>query len=264
VATDASGRPTQVNRTMAGWTGCRTADGGIDVGALTAGLYAADGVTPLRPGGTPLDRALRGEEVRDVEVVAGAPGGPRRVGLTTATRLHDDDGALLGAVVTVQDVTRQRELEQRLREAAVHDALTGLPNRSLFVDRVLQALRAQQRDGVPFAVVRCDVAGLAEINETLGHGAGDTALKEVAARLLSVVRPGDTVARVGGDEFAVLGPAVPSAADAAQLTDRLTRALALGACSSAAPLRVSTGVTLSRPDDTPESLLRRADRARRG
>jgi diguanylate cyclase (GGDEF)-like protein len=183
------------------------------------------------------------------------------VSLTNGTAVRGDDGAVLGAVVTVTDVTRQRELEQRLRTAALHDALTGLPNRTLLVDRLLQALRRQRRTGTPFAVVYCDLDGLKQINDTRGHGAGDTALKQAAAHLLSVVREGDTVARVGGDEFVVLCPGLGTREAAARLTARLAGATALGACSDAQPLRLSTGVALSRPDDTAESVLCRADEA---
>jgi PAS domain-containing protein len=116
VAADATGRPVQVNRVLAGWTGCLREDGSIDPAALDAGLGGTGGGRPA-PDDTPLARAARGEQVRDVEVVAGPPGGPRRRTLISARTVHGADGSRLGAVATVTDVTCRRALEERLRAA---------------------------------------------------------------------------------------------------------------------------------------------------
>ncbi|MGY1745318.1 diguanylate cyclase domain-containing protein, partial [Blastococcus sp. SYSU D00695] len=177
VASDAQGRPTRVNRIVAEWAGDRWDGRRLVDAPLLEDLYLADGVTPLDPGDSPLVRAVHGEPVRDVELVAGPPGGPRRVTLATGEPIHLADGTVAGAVITITDITEQRALEARLREAALHDPLTGLPNRALVVDRLEQALRAQRRDRSPAAVVYCDLDGFKTINDTAGHAAGDAALR---------------------------------------------------------------------------------------
>lgn len=109
-----------------------------------------------------------------------------------------------GLVITVRDVTAQYELEQRLTHQAFHDSLTALANRLLFADRLDHALERRHAENESLVVLFCDLDDFKNVNDSLGHGTGDAVLVEIARRLRSVVRAADTVARFGGDEFAVL------------------------------------------------------------
>jgi diguanylate cyclase (GGDEF)-like protein len=263
VASDATGEPRLVNKVMQTWleeqcAGEQVPDPvGREAGPdeLVPNLFEVDGVTPVPYGRTALRRALRGEWVRDVEQIAAAPGRPRRQILSSAEPVHDDRGGLIGAVVTATDVTRQRQLEDRLREAALHDPLTGLPNRSLLLDRVEQVLTAQRRSGSPATLIYCDLDGFKRINDTAGHAAGDAALRHAAAAIRSGIRGEDTVARLGGDEFAVLCPGLRTTAEARAVIGRIHAALAEGST----PLQCSAGFARSAAGDTAEALLVRAD-----
>jgi diguanylate cyclase (GGDEF)-like protein/hemerythrin-like metal-binding protein/PAS domain S-box-containing protein len=130
-----------------------------------------------------------------------------------------------GAVVAARDVSEQRRAEVRLAELAFQDSLTELPNRALFFDRLRQALVDARRHGSAFAVLVGDIDGLKRINDSHGHETGDALLQVVAKRLRSATREGDTVARVGGDEFAALLPRAASAEDASIVAMRMVRAL---------------------------------------
>jgi diguanylate cyclase (GGDEF)-like protein/PAS domain S-box-containing protein len=109
-----------------------------------------------------------------------------------------------GVVLNIRDISEHKALERELRYQAFHDSLTGLANRALFSDRVEHALARQRRGGEPLAVLLVDLDDFKSTNDTLGHGAGDRLLAEVATRLRGAVRAPDTVARLGGDEFVVL------------------------------------------------------------
>ena len=126
-----------------------------------------------------------------------------------------------GVVLNIWDVSERKELEDRLRHQAFHDALTGLPNRALFADRVEHALARAQRAGEPIAVLLIDLDDFKSINDSLGHATGDQVLIEVAARLDASVRGADTVARLGGDEFAVILEDGESAANAERSAERI-------------------------------------------
>ncbi|MFL6162524.1 MAG: EAL domain-containing protein [Jatrophihabitantaceae bacterium] len=122
--------------------------------------------------------------------------------LTITNLLQDPNVQAL--VLNTRDITDRKELESQLVHEAFHDALTNLANRALFTDRVEQALRRRDRDEHPIAVLFLDLDGFKEVNDSRGHAAGDELLTQVADRLRASVRPDDTVARFGGDEFAVL------------------------------------------------------------
>jgi diguanylate cyclase (GGDEF)-like protein len=121
----------------------------------------------------------------------------------TVSPIHKD-GAKIGAVVVLRDVTRQRALERDLRHQALHDGLTGLPNRKLFLDRLEHAMNRARSTDEAATVLYLDLDGFKKVNDSLGHNAGDLLLRTTAERLVAVLGPYDTVARLGGDEFAVL------------------------------------------------------------
>jgi diguanylate cyclase (GGDEF)-like protein len=169
--------------------------------------------------------------------------------------------AALGVALGRQSAAIRRGAE-RTAHQATHDELTGLPNRLLFRDRTERAIAAAQRDGIETAVMLMDVDGFREINDTLGHHAGDRVIVAVAARLRGVLRTSDTLARLGGDEFAILMPRVLEESAAVQLATRIRTALAAPLILHGVLLdiRVSIGVAVF-PDHGRDvsSLLQRAE-----
>ncbi|GHE08069.1 hypothetical protein GCM10011381_07220 [Klenkia taihuensis] len=180
---------------------------------------------------------------------------------------RSDDADVGGLVVTLQDVTARRRVQDELAHQAFHDGLTGLANRALFDDRVGHTLARSGRTGTDPAVLSLDLDGFKTVNDTLGHPAGDELLRQVAARLSAQVRPADTVARLGGDEFAVLvepGPADTGESHRA-LADRLVAAVgaAYDLAGRTVHVGASVGLVVADPDAGPTaaSLLRDADTA---
>jgi diguanylate cyclase (GGDEF)-like protein/PAS domain S-box-containing protein len=183
----------------------------------------------------------------------------------TAHGFLEEDVAFLTAVATLITVAVERHFEEQVnRHAALHDPLTDLPNRTLALDRLGQALAQRQRERTGVAVLALDLDRFKIINDSLGHAAGNRVLLELASRLSATVRPGDTVARLGGDEFVVICPGIDAARDATDVAERLTAAVNQPVVLDSGQhfLTVSTGITLAvNWDDTPESLLGDADAA---
>lgn len=142
--------------------------------------------------------------------------GTVRMGELTVSMVEDPDGVRL-IFGQIRDVTEQRELQRQIEYRSLHDPLTGLANRRLFADRVGLAHRRHRRSGVGLSVAFIDLDDFKTVNDALGHPAGDELLRSVAERLLGRFRATDTVARVGGDEFAVLLDEAGSVADAEQI-----------------------------------------------
>jgi diguanylate cyclase (GGDEF)-like protein/PAS domain S-box-containing protein len=134
-------------------------------------------------------------------------------------------GELYGAVVTFHDISERREAEQQIRHMAFHDALTHLPNRRLFMDRLEQQLALIRRYGHKVALHLLDLDHFKDVNDTMGHPVGDSLLKEVAIRLQGVIRESDTLARLGGDEFAVLQVHVDHHPEVAAMASNLLAAM---------------------------------------
>jgi diguanylate cyclase (GGDEF)-like protein len=165
---------------------------------------------------------------------------------------------------SIRYAIERKRTEVQLAHMALHDHLTGLPNRSLFDDRLEHALRRRPDAQRGVAVLFIDVDGFKRINDSLGHSAGDAALREAAVRIRSAVRPHDTVARLGGDEFTVLCEDLDGDGDALGIGHRIIEALArpVAIHDSEVVLRASIGVALAGPTDVrPEELLRRSDDA---
>jgi diguanylate cyclase (GGDEF)-like protein/PAS domain S-box-containing protein len=147
--------------------------------------------------------------------------------LLRGTAVRDAQGKATRMAGSQTDVTERKEAEEKLLHDALHDALTGLANRSLFMDRLRQAMAFQQRKpDLRFAVLFLDVDRFKNINESLGHAMGDRLLVSVGKRLLGCIRPGDTVARLGGDEFALLLEDYGAPEDPARCAERIQTELA--------------------------------------
>lgn len=170
----------------------------------------------------------------------------------------------LGSLVTLKDVTQERQLKQQILEGALlYDALTTLPNRTLFQDRLQQAAKLFKRHpGLTFAVLFLDLDRFKVINDSLGHGAGDQILIEVAKRLVSCIREHDTVARLGGDEFAILAENITEL-EITILCQRLLTVIQRPIVIESRTLQTSAsiGIAFSTPNISPEQILRNADLA---
>jgi len=168
-----------------------------------------------------------------------------------------------GWVTTHQDITRQRCSEAKIAHMALHDALTGLPNRVLLNERLEQALTRVKR-GEIMAIHFLDLDRFKQVNDTLGHPTGDKLLKMVAERLLKLVRASDTIARMGGDEFAILQVAISQPTDATLLAQRVIEEVSAPYDIDGQQVIIGTsvGIAVGPTDgDNPEQLMRNADLA---
>jgi len=181
----------------------------------------------------------------------------------TLSLLRDDAGALIGRVLCVQDITEQRQLEEELRQAALYDPLTRLPNRRLLRDRVEHALVMRARGHTGVAALFVDLDSFKQVNDMFGHDVGDEVLVQVAGRLTQCVRACDTLARHGGDEYVVLLEEIADRERANSIGQRILAGFdepvrtVVGNIS----VSVSVGIHVATDEDNYDSLLRAADKA---
>ena len=244
-------RTDQYSRALEGAISSRVSDGGVPMLLTHVPVYARDrgaaiGVSRVAVPYEPLVAQSR----------------------STATRLY---WSLLAGLVVLYGVLfrmvgrashRMRRQAEENERQATHDSLTQLPNRMLFADRVDQAISIAQRDGEIVAVMIMDLDHFKEINDTLGHAQGDFLLQQIGPRIGSVLRESDTIARFGGDEFAILLPSVPDPAAAVHVAEKMRRALHQPFIVKGMTLDVGASIGISFfPDQgaSVEALLQRAD-----
>ncbi|MEA2244756.1 MAG: hypothetical protein QOD24_4312, partial [Solirubrobacteraceae bacterium] len=176
-----------------------------------------------------------------------------------------DDENVHGVVLNSRDVSERKAFEEQLAHQAFHDPVTNLANRALFVERVRHAVPRARREGSRLAVIFMDLDDFKTINDSLGHAAGDAVLLEIAKRLDGSIRPSDTAARFGGDEFAVLLEDVGSAQDAADTAERILESLAVPLQLEGKEVFVTCSLGISIADGDAASgayeLIRNADAA---
>lgn len=191
-----------------------------------------------------------------------ADGSTRWVQLRLTLHL-DDAGRVVMADGIVRDLSARYAAEQELARRALHDDLTGLPNRSLFHDRLETALRRADRNPSSPAVLFCDIDDFKSVNDTHGHAVGDHVLQVTAQRLADVIRQGDTAARLGGDEFLVMCNDVTDVTELAIVCDRLRHETnqPIVVDGGEVAISVSIGAAWATPESTASDLLRSADHA---
>ncbi len=198
------------------------------------------------------ESALRGDPDRDISV-------------SQVVLAHRDESGEIAFYSTIaRDITERKQYEEELRHQATHDMLTGLPNRTLLDDRLIAEINRAIRQNRHFALVFLDLDNFKRVNDSLGHPAGDALLKEVSARLQACMRPNDTVARYGGDEFVVVGGDLSGIENVLVVVNKLRAAFAT-------PMRLgnrdiyisfSAGIAIYPSDGSDaEMLLKNADTA---
>ena len=179
---------------------------------------------------------------------------------THVSIVRDAEGNPLYFFSHLLDITEYKKLANELAHRAMHDELTGLPNRALLADRLGQSLANSSRSHKPVNVMFIDIDNFKEINDSLGHSAGDELLIHVATQIRGAIRPGDTVARFGGDEFVIVCEGA-SAAEVSAIGSRVLQAIKIPVKLKDGEVRVSgsMGITASGPNSTPETMLQTAD-----
>jgi diguanylate cyclase (GGDEF)-like protein/PAS domain S-box-containing protein len=176
----------------------------------------------------------------------------------------DGDRNTEATVCISRDITEQALAEEKIWHNAHHDLLTGLPNRRLFLDRLEQEVKHAKRSSLPLAVLFMDLDGFKEVNDSLGHEAGDRLLSDVAERLTDCVREDDTVARLGGDEFTVILTGAKQRKDVELVARTIIDALAMPFHIAQQPVKITVSIGIAfYPQDasSPVALLEAADQA---
>jgi diguanylate cyclase (GGDEF)-like protein/PAS domain S-box-containing protein len=176
--------------------------------------------------------------------------------------VRGDDGEPLYSIGVLQDITERKRAEQEMQFLALHDTLTGLPNRTLFTDRLQQAILTASRDGSSFGLLVMDMDRFKEVNDSLGHQTGDLLLQQMAARLRSALRQADTVARLGGDEFGVLPFGVQDLQGSVLAAQKILGAKELPFTLGEATVEVGLSIGIAQYPEhgrDAQTLMRRAD-----
>lgn len=212
-----------------------------------------------------LTRALRGDAFDAAEVLVRHKKEPKNVWLSVSGRpLKDSNGDMRCSILVFHDITEQKHKEQHLTHLAKHDDLTNLPNRSLFHDYLHQALARGLRQQELVAVLFLDLDEFKSINDTLGHHSGDLVLQTIAERLRECVRKSDTVARLSGDEFAIILDSISRKEDASRVAQKIREALSkpLQLEGQEVSVTASIGISIYPTDGKhPQALLTNADTA---
>ena len=198
------------------------------------------------------------------EAVAYRKNGNRYTLELSVVPVYEADGALSHWVAYLRDVSDRKAQVAALEHQALHDGLTNLPNRVLLQDRLEQAILVQERETSPLALIVVDLDRFKEVNDTFGHHSGDFLLQEVASRLRQQLRASDTIARMGGDEFALILPRIGDAQAAVKVARKILNALDRPFMMDGQSITVgaSIGIALCPSHGTdPDVLLRRADMA---
>lgn len=242
-------------------------------------LGGDDGSNPPTTMDGLLDFVMENDRSRAQRSLAAALRGPRRLSgelrmrdgrgevrwfTSTIASQADADGRVRRVRGAMLDITAQRLAERRVQRLAYHDDLTGLPNRSAFMDDVAQAVQEARGRGTRFAMLFLDLDGFKEINDSLGHGAGDVLLQQVALRIRRCLRQADRLARFGGDEFLVLLDPVRRRRDVETVTRKILKAIAapIELHGLMASVSASIGIAIFPDDgDDPQRLLKNADAA---
>jgi diguanylate cyclase (GGDEF)-like protein len=264
-AVDQSGRLVAVNsawRRFAEAAGCdpdRSAEGTDYLAACERAATSSDDASVARRVAGGLRAVLAGRQAR-FEVEYPCHGPARQAWFSVRISPTEIEGRT-GAVISHVDVSVMHQVQETLLHQSLHDPLTGLPNRVLLIDRLEQALVDSARQGSDVAVAFLDLDHFKRVNDSLGHPAGDELLRQVAGRLTSAVRQGDTLSRYAGDEFVVLFRDLTDPQDAGVLCDRLLRSLdrPFDVAGSAVVVTASIGVVTGRAPQTADELLLSAD-----
>jgi len=190
--------------------------------------------------------------------------GQTSVYLTTKIPLRHEDGRIYALCGISTDITEKKDFEEHLRHMAQYDALTNLPNRALFSDRLQQAFSTSRRSKEHFGIMFIDLDKFKPINDTYGHAAGDVLLKEAALRMQNCLRQSDTVARIGGDEFVVLLATLKNDRDAQEVAEKIRQALNLPFQISGNTLCISSSIGVAIypvHGDNEKELVKNADLA---
>lgn len=263
ISTDFSGMVTYLNsvaEAMTGWSQVEAAGQPLD------SVFALVDATNRQLIPCPTTRAIIENRTVAVELpcVLMRRDGAELAVENSAAPIHDRHGGVIGAVMVAHDVTAARELSGKLARLALHDSLTDLPNRTLFGERMAEAMQRARATGRSVALLYVDLDRFKQTNDSLGHNVGDLLLQGVAKKLLSCVRSSDTVSRLGGDEFVLVLADVHGATDAVGCAEKILQALNAGFPIGELHLHVTASIGIAlypgHANDA-DTLLRHADAA---